>query len=232
MKKYGNVIFLGIIVLCFLILSPQVAQVMQGDVQNTGGGKKTIVIDPGHGGADPGKVGINDVLEKDINLSIALKLKALLEEQNYNVIMTRTEDVGLYSSTDRNKKSTDMKNRVTMINESDAVVAVSIHQNSFQQESSKGAQVFYHKLSPQGKLLADTLQCEIKEYIKDGNHRVAKENDSYYMLKNTKCPLVIVECGFLSNRQEANLLVQEEYQDKMAHAIEQGILKYMNQNEG
>lgn len=192
--------------------------------------KKVIVIDPGHGGFDPGKVGVNEVLEKDINLKISLLLKDVLESEGYEVLMTRTEDCGLYASTDSNKKRADMQKRVEIINSSNAVLAVSIHQNSFEQESSKGAQVFYHQESEKGKVLGETLQETIKSVIADGNHRVAKSNDSYYMLRKTQCPLVIVECGFLSNQAEAKLLTEDEYQKKMAGAIRDGIKKYLEQN--
>lgn len=192
--------------------------------------KKTIVIDPGHGGFDPGKVGVGNLLEKDINLKISLILKDLLEAEGFEVIMTRTQDCGLYSETDSNKKRADMQKRVEIINNSTAVLAISIHQNSFEQESSKGAQVFYHQASEKGKILGETLQETIKTEIADGNHRMAKSNDSYYMLRKTQCPLVIVECGFLSNYEESKLLAQDEYQKKMAAAIVKGIDNYLEQN--
>lgn len=192
--------------------------------------KKTIIIDPGHGGFDPGKVGIGNLLEKDINLKISLILKDLLEAEGFEVIMTRTQDCGLYSEGDSNKKRADMQKRVEIINNSTAVLAVSIHQNSFEQESSRGAQVFYHQASEKGKILGEILQETIKTEIGDGNHRLAKSNDSYFMLRKTQCPLVIVECGFLTNNEEAKLLIQDEYQKKMASAIVKGINNYLEQN--
>ena len=190
--------------------------------------KQLIVIDPGHGGFDPGKVGVNDALEKDINLSIAFKLKNVLEEKGYEVILTRTQDVSLNAANDKNKKSADMKERVRIINEAKPVVAISIHQNSYPQESVKGAQVFYHQQSEQGKKLAESIQEQMKQTINDGNHRMAKANDSYYMLKKTECPIVIVECGFLSNQQEAALLLEEAYQEKIAWGILTGIQEYID----
>jgi N-acetylmuramoyl-L-alanine amidase len=190
--------------------------------------KCTVIIDAGHGGFDPGKVGVNKALEKEINLSISLKLKSLLEQNDVHVIMTRETDEGLYQESDSNKKNTDLKKRVEIINSSDAVIAVSIHQNSFPEESSSGAQVFYHNKSPEGKILAEVLQEQIKQTIGDGNHRIAKSNESYYMLKKTECPLVIVECGFLSNWKESELLVDDDYQTRMAWAIHLGIMNYIN----
>ena len=190
----------------------------------------TIVLDPGHGGFDPGKVGVNKALEKDINLSISLKLKSLLEAKGIKVIMTREEDKGLYNKNDSDKKRSDMRKRVNIINSNNAFLAVSIHQNSFSQEAIKGLQVFYYQGSQKGQLLAETIQDYAKNTLKDGNHRVAKANSSYYMLRNTKCPLVIVECGFLSNRKEAALLLVEDYQEKVAYGILLGLLAYIQQN--
>ena len=192
----------------------------------------TIVLDPGHGGFDPGKIGVNKALEKDINLSISLKLKSLLEDKGIKVIMTREDDIGLYSKNASDKKRSDMRNRVKIINTTDALLAVSIHQNSFSQEAIKGLQVFYYQGSEKGKLLAETIQDYAKNTLKDGNHRVAKANSSYYMLINSKCPLVIVECGFLSNRKEAALLLADDYQEKVAYGIMLGLLSYIQQNTG
>lgn len=231
-RKYFSVVFLLLIIIARILSSDKSVKVMRNLFYESNINKKysdvTIVVDPGHGGRDPGKVGVNGALEKDINLAIALKLKDLLEEKGINVIMTRTEDVGLYSESDSNKKRADLNKRIELINSSKALFAVSIHQNSFTQESVKGAQVFYHAQSQQGRILAETLQEQIKETIKDGNHRQAKSNTSYYLLKHTKCPLVIVECGYLSNRNEASLLTSQEYQEKMALAIHLGILKYLD----
>ena len=232
-KSCGIIVILLLVVALFLGLKDSVAtfgttNIVTNDTKEKE--KKVIEIDPGHGGFDPGKVGVNEVLEKDINLKISLLVKDVLESEGYEVLMTRTEDCGLYSSTDSNKKRADMQKRVEIINSSNAVLAVSIHQNSFEQESSKGAQVFYHQESEKGKILGETLQETIKSVIADGNHRVAKSNDSYYMLRKTQCPLVIVECGFLSNQAEAKLLTEDEYQKKMAGAIRDGIKKYLEQN--
>ncbi|HBI73858.1 MAG TPA: N-acetylmuramoyl-L-alanine amidase [Lachnospiraceae bacterium] len=226
-RKYFNVVFLGIIfLLCALFSEKGIKTIKYILAQKKSG--VTVVIDAGHGGFDPGKVGINKALEKDINLSIAFKLKRYLEQNNIKVIMTREDGKGLYQASDQDKKRADMKKRVSIINSSDPCMAISIHQNSYPQESIKGAQVFYHANSEEGKILAEILQERIKKTINDGNHRLAKSNSSYYLLKNTKCPLVIVECGFLSNRKEADLLCNEEYQGKMAWAICLGVLEYLD----
>lgn len=189
-------------------------------------GGRVVVLDAGHGGFDPGKVGANGAKEKEINLKIVGVLKQYLEEAGFSVEMTRTSDDGLYLESDANKKAADMKKRVSIMEEKQPAFAISIHQNSFTQESSFGAQVFYYTTSDAGKVLAEVLQETIREVIADGNYREAKANDSYYLLKKSPCPMVIVECGFLSNPAEAALLVTEEYQKKMAWAICLGVVEY------
>lgn len=234
-KKYFSVFFLLLIIIARFIFSEQSIIVMRSMFFETSklqeGLHVTIVIDAGHGGRDPGKVGVNKALEKDINLEIALRLKNLLEQNDIDVVMTRQDDEGLYSESDSNKKRVDLNKRIEIINSSSAVFAISIHQNSFQDESIKGAQVFYHAQSNQGKELAIILQEQMKATIKDNNHRKVKSNTSYYMLKHTTCPLVIVECGYLSNWREAELLLDDEYQEKMAWAIHLGIMRYLNNEE-
>ena len=194
--------------------------------QTAEGTKAVVVIDPGHGGFDPGKVGTKGTLEKDINLAIAKKVEKLLSDNGYTVSMTRTEDVALCSGNESLKKLTDMKNRVALIEKADPALVVSIHQNSFS-AGTKGAQVFYYTGSEEGKRLANILQGSIRVAVGDDNHRVEKANDSYYMLRKVSCPLVIVECGFLSNPEEEALLCDEKYQEKMALGICEGIENFL-----
>lgn len=231
-NNYFNVLFL--LMVCFaivLFIEPAKNLLEQTTGDNVSmPAKITVAIDPGHGGRDPGKVGVTGTLEKDINLQVALKLKKYLEKNDINVVMTRTEDTGLDIESESNKKAADMRRRVETINNSDAIIAVSVHQNSFTQESIKGSQVFYYTGSPEGKTFAEVMQVKLKETLKDGNKREAKSNDSYYMLKKTNCPIVIVECGYLSNYGESALLIKEEYQDKLAWAIHLGILSYINES--
>jgi N-acetylmuramoyl-L-alanine amidase len=233
MKKYFSIFFLLFILLAIILTSEPSIKVMKRIFFAPGpddSGKIVVVIDPGHGGRDPGKVGINNTLEKDINLSIALKLKSLLEQNDIKVYMTREDDIGLYSQSDSYKKRADLDNRVDFIHAKKADIAISIHQNSFQQESIKGAQTFYYGKSLEGKVLAEMIQAQVKKTIADGNHRIAKANDTYYMLRKTECPLVIVECGYLSNNKESALLLQEDYQEKMAWGVHLAILQYINKS--
>lgn len=178
-----------------------------------------VMIDAGHGGNDPGKVAADGSLEKDINLEIALCLGDYLEKKGMDVYYIRQKDMGLYSPGSTSKKSEDLKKRCEIIEDIDPDITISIHQNSYQESYVKGAQVFYYSQSVQGKALAEALQENLRKYADRENTRKAKANDSYYILKNTVSPTVIVECGFLSNPKEAEKLQESSYQEKLAEAI-------------
>lgn len=191
--------------------------------------ERIVVLDAGHGGDDPGKVGVNSVLEQDINLAITKRVEALLEANDITVIMTRKDGNGLDEGGSKNKKVQDMKKRLEIIEETKPSLVVSIHQNSYHEESIRGAQVFYYTTSEESRKIAEIMQQQLIERVERENKRAAKANDSYYLLKKTPYPIVIVECGFLSNWTEAELLATEEYQEKVAWAIHMGILQYLNQ---
>lgn len=188
-----------------------------------------VVLDAGHGGDDPGKIGIHGEKEKDINLSVVKKLKTLLEQNDVTVVLTRETDESLADAGVSNQKVCDMRKRVELIAEVQPDLVVSIHQNSYTQESVCGAQCFYYAQSQDGKRLAEILQENMKTYLNPENHREAKENETYYLLKRTVSPTVIVECGFLSNDAEATLLSTEEYQDRVAWAVCMGVLQCLNE---
>lgn len=190
--------------------------------------RPVICVDVGHGGNDPGKIAVDGTPEKDINLSIARKLKAYLEASDAEVILTREDDRGLYKETDTQKKAADMRNRCAKINEVQPDLMVSIHQNSYHQEAVSGGQVFYFSNSEEGKRLAEILQRRFDYVLGEKNTRLAKANGSYYLLKNVKCVSAIVECGFLSNWEETKKLKTEEYQDRLAWTIHVGIMEYLN----
>lgn len=184
-----------------------------------------IVVDAGHGGEDPGKVGINHALEKDINLAIAQKLQKNLTKQGIKVVMTREADEGLHTEGAGHKKQEDMRKRCEIIDGANPVFTVSVHQNSYTSESVHGPQVFYYTNSAEGQQVAALIQDTLNEQLAVDRPREMKANDTYYLLKRTKSPTIIVECGFLSNSEEAALLVTEEYQEKVAEAICAGVLK-------
>ena len=203
----------------------------KGEVVNTKKiNGKTVVIDPGHGGDDPGKIGVNKEKEKDVNLAISKKLFQVLNEQGYKVVLTRSEDVVLGDG-DKFSKISDLNKRCEIINnayeENNKCIMVSIHQNSFTQTSVHGAQSFYFQRSEQSKLLGETLQKILNEKVNE-KEKKAKPNDSYYILINSKCPGIIVECGFLSNRDEATKLTNETYQKELAEILSEGISTYFN----
>lgn len=227
-KEKGTWKIWGIVIVMFAVIVAATVRVNDKTVLNITGKntKELIIVDAGHGGFDPGKVGVAGSLEKDINLSIALKLKKILTDSGYQVIMTREDDRALCHESDSRKKMSDLKSRVSMINENKPALTVSIHQNSYS-AGTKGAQVFYYKDSEESHEFATVLQNTVKEKIADGNHRVEKGNDSYYMLKKTEGIFAIIECGFLSNPQEEELLKSDNYQQKMAEAIAEGIENFL-----
>lgn len=200
-----------------------------GDRVDVKEAKRCVVIDAGHGGDDPGKVGINGAKEKEVNLLIAEKVKKYLEANDVRVVMTRETDEGLYDAGASNKKVQDMKRRIELIDASSPDVTVSIHQNSYPEEYVHGAQVFFFTGSRQGEQLAGQIQEQLVKKVDPENKRQVKANDSYYLLKKTGVPIVIVECGFLSNRAEAEKLCSEEYQEQVAWAVHMGILRYLNE---
>ena len=225
MKKKIELIMAVTLIIAAFIVAKQGATLVQSNHATTQ--KLCIVIDAGHGGADPGKVGVNDALEKDINLSLALKLKKAFQNDDIEIILTRETDIGLYTPGSNNKKVEDMQNRCKIIAEASPAFTISLHQNSYTTSDVKGAQVFYYGQSAMGKELAEIIQKSLITNVSPTNKRVAKANQSYYLLKKTPTPTVIVECGFLSNPEEASLLLTEEYQNKLVHAIYLGIMEYL-----
>lgn len=208
----------------------QAAVLVDGKAQqreNGGSSQYCVVIDSGHGGNDPGKIGVNGEKEKDINLAVAKRLAVLLEQADVKAVMTRTDDAGLYDEEASRKKVQDMKRRIALMEEAEPDAVVSIHQNSYPDPSVKGAQVFYYTGSSEGKALAERIQNRLVQGLDPLNHRTVKENSSYYLLKKTTCPIVIVECGFLSSPQEAELLSDPVYQERAAWQICMGILQYL-----
>lgn len=191
-----------------------------------------ILIDPGHGGIDQGTSGGTGATEAPLNLAISEKLMSFLEGAGFEVDMTRYEDEGLYSlksKTIREKKNEDLSNRVDMINNSNADLVVSIHINSFPQRQYYGAHVFYQKNSPLGKIAADILQDSMKSILDPENNRVPQVKKDIRIMDDTNIPVVLVECGFLSNDAEEKKLITDEYQEKIAWSLFTGLIKYFNE---
>lgn len=188
--------------------------------------KKTVILDAGHGGFDGG-ASAGDVLEKDINLKIALFLADHLRLLGYDVILTREDDSATNDEGERirSKKISDMKNRLALMKSYPDAFFVSIHLNKYSDSQPKGTQVFYSQKTTESKLLAQSIQQTVKELLQSDNHREIKPaTRDTYLLYNAPIPAVIVECGFLSNPAELALLKTEEYQKKMAFAVYCGII--------
>ncbi len=194
---------------------------------------KVIIIDAGHGAPDEGAESSNGITEAESNLKIALKLQNLLEQSGATVILTRSDENAIYdidSTTLKEKKISDIHNRVKIGNESSADIFVSIHLNKIPQEQYWGWQTFYKQESEEGQKLATSIQNSLNESIQKDNKRVPMKIDNVYIIKHVEIPTTIVECGFLSNPEEEQLLLTDDYQNKLAWGIYTGIMDYFYQN--
>jgi len=190
-------------------------------------GNRVVVIDAGHGGVDPGAVGKSMVLEKDVTLAVSKRLQVLIQQSGAKTIMVREDDSDLGTSQALLKrKREDLAQRIQLALNTQAEVYISIHANSFPDAKLKGAQTFYHSDSPDGKLLAQSIQQELNSMT--NSKRVIKGNQDIYVLKKAHQAAVTVELGFLSNLEEEQLLTTPEYQQKLAIAIYQGLSVYFS----
>ena len=188
-----------------------------------------IILDPGHGGADGGASGADGTVEKNLNLDIALKVQKLLQQSGCTVFLTRSDDRSLSTIEDeinKMRKVADLNNRREMTDELEVDAFVSIHMNTFQDSQYFGSQVFYSSSPADSKYLADFIQEEIRQ-IDPQNERVTKNGSgSIFILNDVSVPSVVVECGFLSNQMDLERLKSEDYQNKLAGAIYNGIVKF------
>lgn len=184
---------------------------------------KVIYLDPGHGGKDPGSI-YKDIYEKDINLSICLKLQKNLEQMGAIVYLTRYEDYDLSTPNTGTRKKSDLNNRVRLINDSNADIYISIHLNSTNEESWHGAQVFYDDINKDNKKIALIMQNELKKNT--NTNREIEEISTMLLNRKVTIPGVLIEVGFLSNNNERFLLKKNDYQEKISKIITNGIIKY------
>lgn len=183
------------------------------------------------GGEDGGAVSSSNIKEADLNLKIALKLQNLLEQSGSTVILTRSDENAIYeldSKTLSQKKVSDIKNRVKIGNNSSADIFISIHMNKIPETQYSGFQTFYNSKNEKGKLLSESIQDTLRETVNQKNNRVSKSINNIYIVDNVEIPLSLVECGFLSNEEELNLLMQDTYQEKIAFGIYVGIINYFS----
>lgn len=193
---------------------------------------RTVIIDAGHGTPDGGAVGNTGVLEKDLNLSVAQALQRLFESNGTNVLLTRSDDNGIYdvSGSIKNKKVSDIKNREELIEKSDADIFISIHMNKFPQTQYSGPQVFFSANNKNSEILAECIQeSMIKALNPEKKREIKKADQSIYLLKSPKIPAVLVECGFLSNEKEEKMLIDKNYQRHLAWAMYCGVIEYFNE---
>lgn len=196
---------------------------------------RTVIVDAGHGGFDGGAVAQDGTLEKDINLAIAKRLCALLECCDVDTVMTRTGDDSIHDpscTSIRSQKISDIRNRLHIMEQTEDSVFVSIHQNHFTQAKYHGTQVFYSGNDERSERLAHSIQTAVVSALQPDNSREIKRSGTeIYLLYHAVRPAVMVECGFLSNPEESQLLRQPEYQTQMAMAVLHGILNYMQTTE-
>ena len=233
MKKSISIL-LAAFIISFSIVAFQQIRLASADnysVENV----PVIIIDAGHGGEDGGAVGIDGTAEKDLNLSISLKLNEILSAMGYQTRMVRTTDTSIHNTdadTVRERKVSDIHNRAAIMNEYENCIYVSIHQNKYSGSSIWGAQTFYSPNNEESKELAQLIQASIANNVQPDNKRVIKQSGTnIYVLYNATKPAVMVECGFVSNANELEQLKDEEYQNKMAFAISNGIINYLFSEE-
>ena len=230
---YLIIIVVILITFCIILYSSFsniTARTASDDVDN----RPMIVIDAGHGGEDGGAE-VDGVLEKDINLSIARKLSDILRLCGCRVTEIRNEDMAVYDSdakTLREKKVSDLKRRVEIVNGSENNILVSIHQNKFDNSAYSGAQIFYSSNDENSRILAEDIRTAVVSLLQNDNTRELKPAGSdIYLLDNAAVPALIVECGFLSNDEERAKLMDDGYQSEMAYSIAMGVMEYLNSVE-
>ena len=234
----GNVTFIGIFALIFigycmltsrLTYDAEISKSASADFEEN----KTIVIDAGHGGEDGGAVGINGVLEKDLNLLISDDLGELFVFAGYDVIPTRTEDVMLYDkSVDHTgrKKSADLATRLEIAKDAMPDLFVGIHMNSFPQEKYSGLTVYYSDNTPSSLIAAEHLRKNVVSVLQPQNNRETKAGNNIYLLKRATYPAILIECGFLSNPAECDLLSTQEYRHKLSFVIFTSLASFLEEN--
>lgn len=223
----GQIVFLCLI--CILVFSSAITldAVSASTLNSHERSLFTVVIDPGHGGLDPGSIGYKTkAKESEINLAVSLYLYKLLENFKINVILTRNNSDGLYGISSKNYKKRDMQKRKDIINAINPDIVVSVHMNSYVRHNLRGAQVFYDKHSKEGEQLALCIQDQFSTRLPASDKGISIGD--YYMLKCTAQASVIAECGFLSNEEDEKLLISKEYQQKLADCIFKGIVTYLN----
>ena len=233
LKRY---IFIAIIVIVsfttYEISSKYILENKAQEVNATPISNKIVVLDAGHGLPDEGAIGFSGTTEQAINLSIVLKLQKLIEQSGAKVVLTRSDENGIYSvdsTSIRNKKISDIKNREYITDNSGADVYISIHLNKYQDSKYSGWQTFYQLKNENSKKLATLVQENIGKNIEETNNRIPMAIKGVYLMEHIDITGIVVECGFISNPSEEKLLSQDNYQNKLVWGIYAGIQKYFQE---
>ena len=192
--------------------------------------KKVIIVDAGHGGVDGGATGCTGTIEKNVNLNIAKKLQKELQLLGFTVVMTRETDVSIHdpkAATIRQKKASDLKNRLELTRIYPDSILISIHQNAINIPSVRGAEVYYSPNDPSSKVFAQLLQDELNRVSFSAPRKINKAGSNLYLFHRAKNTAVLVECGFLTNREEEQLLLSDEYQSKLVDTIVKSLIIYL-----
>ena len=224
---FRSIVIFGVFLFLFLSFNV-ISLVSQETVSNSKEYLPTIILDAGHGGEDGGASSDDGILEKDINLKIALKLRDMLNLSGFDVKMTRDKDISIYDQSAksvREQKVSDLKNRLAMVNENTNNILLSIHQNKFTQSKYFGTQIFYSENNPKSFEIADKIKTSVVKLTQPDNTRETKPGKDIFLLSQIQNPAVIVECGFLSNPDEAAKLNSNDYQQQLAFAIYCGFLQ-------
>lgn len=191
-----------------------------------------IVIDPGHGGVDGGAVGVDNIVEKDINLKICMVMKDIFTASGFDVVMTRETDISIHDegiTSVRKQKTSDLHNRLAIAEQYPGAIFISLHQNKFTSSNANGTQIFYGPKNEQSKVLAQILQDNFKQALQPENSReIKKAEKNLYLMDQAKCISVLVECGFLSNPKEAYQLIDPTYQAQIAFEIYHSVMEYLS----
>jgi len=229
-KKANNIILLFLACIFVVFMSTIPFYIKKVTVSNINS-KPVLIVDAGHGGFDGGAIAIDGTFEKEINLSISKKISSIAQLSGFEVIMVRQDDIAVCEDgldTIRAKKVSDIHNRFELAKKYPEAIYLSIHQNSFGEEKYWGTQVFYGPNNPESKKIAQHIQGTISQSLQNDNHReIKKAEKNLYILYNTNNAAVMVECGFLSNREECKLLQQPDYQQKLAFEITKSLIEYV-----
>ena len=227
MKKHTHYLSFCALFLCTILLGSRIFSLWALPTLEVGGtapldSVTTIILDAGHGGEDGGATGVNGVLEKNLNLSLTKTLAALLRSAGYHVVETRTEDTLLYSPDAKkgHKKQSDLENRLALTKEYPNSVLISIHMNTFPNDTCRGTQVWYSESDPDSFALATAVQARVRDLLQPQNNRKIKAaTSSIYLLRHATTPAILVECGFLSTPDECEALCEDTYQKQLALSI-------------